>query len=726
MPLIYCKSCGKLIQNTEKTCPHCGAAVELFKPRRTTTVKVEPTKVVLPKAEPAQATPQQSPEVAPVEADPTVEQLRRRLEEARKRLSGLQAELAGISGPSPIAEPPQEVAAQPEPVAEPAQELPTVDEPETKVEEQPEPTVDAEPQQEPPVVEEPATVPVDEAGQENGEEGQEAEASLSADEEPRATAAPEAETEPSMADLRDRLLETEPIDEEPQAQAEAADVAAGQGDEETAEDDSAEEESTKGRWVLPVVILVLLAAMAAGGYYLYMQSPLYYSHVADKYIATLPDECTVIGERIDRQAKKVYYCVNMEHNPTIYVYSLDSQESRQLLYGGADIDGFTIDNYSIEDYLMTDNRLFITTQRTARSRKWNVDVFYIETDDDILHYVDHGSSAEFTDNGEVSINHVLALHNGRSAAVTGYEERPVCYSLTASGQQLHQQREEEKMQDIILEKQQREGAARKPGAQQPASAEQASDKPSAPASAQPRQSMPLQSQPKSQPKSQSKSQPKSQSKSQSKSQPKSQRTAATGTKTNSLFEYLNNQSRGQESQPKSQSSQPKSQKQAAPAATKTNSLFEYLNGGTSQGATRPATQPQASSQKASQQQKSSRPATQPQGGNRTAPQQDHGYDPRYVAPATSATQEASAGSDGGQSFLLIEQIQRSINELNQLESLEQLTPQQLARVQQLKHNILAGYDSLAILGKNIGNKSLYDNAVASKARLERELAQLRY
>ena len=623
MPLIYCKSCGKLIQNSEKTCPHCGATVEFLKPRRTTTVKTEPVKVV-PQVEPTQTAPQQPAPAQPVQAEPTDEQLLRRLAEAQKRLSELQAELDSIPSPEPVEEPKTTVepAPEPEPVKEPT----------------------------------PHSEPV--AEKENDRCDNTTETQPSSDISAPKAPEPTTEDEHSLAELRDHLLKPSPADkvrtEEVVNVEENVDVDEENSDEEDYtpegiqedtpedEDDSEDEERSKGGWILPVVIVLLLAVLGAAGYYMYMQSPLHYSHVADKYIATLPEECTVLGERIDREVKKIYYCENITQDPTIYVYCLDSQKGRQLLYGGADIDGFVIDNYAIADYRMSNDRMFISTHRTENNRKWNADVFYIQTTDDEIHYVDHGSSAEFTDNGEVNINHVIALHDGKSAAVTGYEERPANYSLTATDRQLSQQREEEKMQDIILEKQRREEAGRNPKASQPAPSE-----PTSTTTTQPRQ----------------------------KSTPKGQTVTTPRTKENSLFEYLNSTQRG---------SNPN-------AATRNNASTQNSSAPKSAAAT-----------------------------------QNHGYDPRYAAPATSATQEATSGSDAGQSFLLAEQIQRSINELNQLESLDHLTPQQQTRVQQLKHNILSGYESMATLGKNIGNKSLYDNAVASKARMERELAKLKY
>ena len=481
---------------------------------------------------------------------------------------------------------------------------------------------------------------------------------------------PTTEDEHSLADLRDHLLKPSPADkvrtEEVVNVEENVDVDEENSDEEDYtpkdiqedtfddEDDSEDEERSKGGWILPVVIVLLLAVLGVAGYYMYMQSPLHYSHVADKYIAALPEECTVLGERIDREVKKIYYCENITQDPTIYVYYLDSKKGRQLLYAGADIDGFVIDNYAIADYRMTNDRMFISTHRTENNRKWNADVFYIQTTDDEIHYVDHGSSAEFTDNGEVNINHVIALHDGKSAAVTGYEERHVNYSLTATDRQLSQQREEEKMQDIILEKQRREEARRNPKASQPAPSE-----PTSTTTTQPRQS----------------------------SIPKGQTVTTPSTKENSLFEFLNGTQRGNSHN----------------AAPRNNTSTQNTSAPRNNASTQNSSTPKS-----------------------TATTQNHGYDPRYAAPATSATQEATSGSDAGQSFLLAEQIQRSINELNQLESLDHLTPQQQTRVQQLKHNILSGYESMAILGKNIGNKSLYDYAVASKARMERELSKLKY
>jgi hypothetical protein len=586
-------------------------------------VKTEPVKVVT-QVEPTQTAPQQpTPAPAqPVQAEPTDEQLLRRLAEAQKRLSELQAELDSISTPEPVEEPKTIVEPAPEPVKEPI----------------------------------PHAEPV--AEKENNGSNNTTDTQPSADTAAPTSPEPTTESEHNLAELRDHLLKPSPADkvrtEEVVSVEEKVDVDEENADEEDYtsesvqedttenEDNSEDEERSKGGWILPVVIVLLLAVLGVAGYYMYMQSPLHYSHVADKYIASLPEECTVLGERIDREVKKIYYCENITQDPTIYVYYLDSQKGRQLLYAGADIDGFVIDNYAIADYRMTNDRMFISTHRTENNRKWNADVFYIQTTDDEIHYVDHGSSAEFTDNGEVNINHVIALHDSKSAAVTGYEERHVNYSLTATDRQLSQQREEEKMQDIILEKQRREEAGRNPKASQPAPSE-----PTSTTTTQPRQS----------------------------SIPKGRTVTTPSTKENSLFEFLNGTQRG-------------------------NSHNTAPRNNTST-------------------QNSSTPKS-------TATTQNHGYDPRYAAPATSATQEATSGSDAGQSFLLAEQIQRSINELNQLESLDHLTPQQQTRVQQLKHNILSGYESMATLGKNIGNKSLYDYAVASKARMERELSKLKY
>lgn len=675
MPLIYCKSCGKLIQNTEKTCPLCGATVEFLKPRRTTTVKTEPVKVVT-QVEPPQTAPQQpTPAPAqPVQAEPTDEQLLRRLAEAQKRLGELQAELDSIPFPEPVEEPRtiDEPAPEPEPVKEPI----------------------------------PHTEPM--AVKENDRCGNTTETQPSSDISAPKAPEPTTEDEHSLADLRDHLLKPSPADkvrtEEVVNVEENVDVDEENSDEEDYtpkdiqedtfddEDDSEDEERSKGGWILPVVIVLLLAVLGVAGYYMYMQSPLHYSHVADKYIAALPEECTVLGERIDREVKKIYYCENITQDPTIYVYYLDSKKGRQLLYAGADIDGFVIDNYAIADYRMTNDRMFISTHRTENNRKWNADVFYIQTTDDEIHYVDHGSSAEFTDNGEVNINHVIALHDGKSAAVTGYEERPVNYSLTATDRQLSQQREEEKMQDIILEKQRREEAGRNPKASQPAPSE-----PTSTTTTQPRQS----------------------------SIPKGQTVTTPSTKENSLFEYLNGTQRGSNPTAAPQNNKPSKGQKAVTSGKKENSLFEFLNGtqgGNSHNAAprnNTSTQNTSAPRNNASTQNSSTPKS-------TATTQNHGYDPRYAAPATSATQEATSGSDAGQSFLLAEQIQRSINELNQLESLDHLTPQQQTRVQQLKHNILSGYESMATLGKNIGNKSLYDYAVASKARMERELSKLKY
>lgn len=129
MPLVYCKSCGKLFQNTEPQCPHCGT----------------------PLPRPTIRTTRTQAEEAPKPLGPSDEELRQRLEEAKQRLAEMEKQQQEAPAPEVVEEPAasepapepemkeeEPVAAveteTPQPVAEP--EPVAAPEPETKEEEE--------------------------------------------------------------------------------------------------------------------------------------------------------------------------------------------------------------------------------------------------------------------------------------------------------------------------------------------------------------------------------------------------------------------------------------------------------------------------------------------------------------------------------------------------------------------------------------------------------------
>lgn len=129
MPLVYCKSCGKLFQNTEPQCPHCGTPL----PRPT----IRTTR--------AQA------EEAPKPLGPSDEELRQRLEEAKQRLAEIEKQQQEAPAPEPeVVEEPEAVAPAPEMkeeepvVAAQAEENNPVEESEPVAVSEPEPEMKAE------------------------------------------------------------------------------------------------------------------------------------------------------------------------------------------------------------------------------------------------------------------------------------------------------------------------------------------------------------------------------------------------------------------------------------------------------------------------------------------------------------------------------------------------------------------------------------------------------
>lgn len=209
----------------------------------------------------------------------------------------------------------------------------------------------------------------------------------------------------------------------------------------------------KKKLVFSFLILIITGIIAGGIIWYYGHSYelkiARYEKKADEFKSTLDTNCCILSEQIDSITQKVFYYVKESETHDefgtpirdILVHDLSTGETQSVLPTKSSIENFDLCGIQYRTSKHIENRLFLVIHSNCTWKYGATCVFYINTLDNSLHYVESCDNAEFVRLDEICIHKFYKI--GYYDDKTDYKEYNLSTKLNDEAYAANRQKQKE-------------------------------------------------------------------------------------------------------------------------------------------------------------------------------------------------------------------------------------------------------------------------------------------